>query len=372
MASVYYSHGSKSEQLFHEDLVVESLKIYGQQMFYIPRTLVAKDEILGEDRLSEFKTAYSIDMYLENVDGFDGQGAFIQKFGLFMEQSATLVVARRTWEQLIGRHGKTIIPTRPCEGDLLYFPLTNGLFEIKFVQHQDPFYQIGKLFVYKLQVELFQYASEKINTGYKEIDAFENLKTFDLDIVRNGRVREVHVTRMGTQYGIAPIIHIGKTWETGIPVTVGQNIGYGSKHYIVAKAGNLGSSAPIHKSGTEANGTAELKYLGVRATAVPEMKEDTVHRINVTASGSGYTSDPEVFIQALDDGNGAVAVAIIHDIDDQQSYGDNNKFKEEAVDILFNEDNPFGEIKSAYTTSAFTADSNKETADEPIISVDEQ
>jgi hypothetical protein len=118
-------------------------------------------------------------MYLETVDGFEGQGAFIQKFGLMMEQSATLTVARRRWDQLVGQYGQTQIPTRPCEGDLLYFPLTGGLFEIKFVQHQDAFYQLGKLYVYKLSVELFQYSSEKIDTGIDEIDAFEDLKTFD-------------------------------------------------------------------------------------------------------------------------------------------------------------------------------------------------
>lgn len=177
--SSYFTHGTRNEQLFHEDLIVESLHQYGTNFYYIPRTLISKDEILGEDRLSKFKQAFEIEMYLENVDGFDGQGAFIQKFGLMMEQSATLVVARRRWEQLIGRYGQTIIPTRPCEGDLIYFPLTEGLFEIKFVQHQDPFYQIGKLFVYKLQVELFQYASERMETGIKEIDDFETLKSLD-------------------------------------------------------------------------------------------------------------------------------------------------------------------------------------------------
>jgi hypothetical protein len=180
--SNYFSHGTRNEQLFHEDLIVESLHQYGTNFYYIPRTLIAKDEILGEDRLSKFKQAFEIEMYLENVDGFDGQGAFIQKFGLMMEQSATLVVARRRWEQLIGRYGQTIIPTRPCEGDLIYFPLTEGLFEIKFVTHQDPFYQIGKLFVYKLQVELFQYASERMETGIKEIDDFETLKSLDPSI----------------------------------------------------------------------------------------------------------------------------------------------------------------------------------------------
>jgi hypothetical protein len=179
--NVYFSHGTKNEQYLIEDLIVESLSIYGQDMYYIPRILVGKDEILGEDRLSEFKSAYPIEMYLENVTGFEGQGAFIQKFGLMMEQTATLTVARRRWDQLIGRFGQTIIPSRPCEGDLLYFPLTKGLFEIKFVKHQDPFYQLGKLYVYTLEVELFQYSSEHIDTGVAEIDVFETLKSFSTD-----------------------------------------------------------------------------------------------------------------------------------------------------------------------------------------------
>lgn len=180
--NVYFSHGTKNEQYLLEDLIIESLSIYGSDFYYIPRTLVGKDEILGEDRLSKFKDAYPIEMYLENVDGFEGNGAFIQKFGLMIEQTATLTVARRRWEQLIGRHNDTIIPTRPCEGDLLYFPLSNALFEIKFVEHQDPFYQLGKLYVYRLSVELFQYASEHIDTGIQDIDVFESLKSFDIEV----------------------------------------------------------------------------------------------------------------------------------------------------------------------------------------------
>lgn len=185
MPNVYFSHGTRNEQYLLEDLIVESISIWGQEFYYIPRTLVAKDEILGEDRLSKFKDAYPIDMYLESVDGFEGQGAFIQKFGLMMEQSATLTVARRTWERVVGKHGTTILPNRPCEGDLLYFPLTKGLFEIKFVDHQDPFYQLKKLYVYKLQVELFQYSSEKMETGIPAIDVFESLKTMDTTLQPN-------------------------------------------------------------------------------------------------------------------------------------------------------------------------------------------
>lgn len=171
--------GTKSEQDLTEKLIVEAINIWGQDLYYIPRTLIAKDEILGEDRLSEFNNAYPVVCYFENIDNFDGQGAFVQKFGLMMEQTATLTVARYEWNRLVGKKGTSILPNRPTEGDLLYFPLTKGLFEIKFVKHQEPFYQIGRLYVYKLEVELFQYASEKINTGVPAIDAFEDLKTFD-------------------------------------------------------------------------------------------------------------------------------------------------------------------------------------------------
>lgn len=181
----YFKHGISSEQDLIEDLIIESLRMYGNEVLYIPRTLVSKDEILGEDRLSKFENAYPIEMYFENVDSFSGQGSFIQKFGLMIEQSATLVVARKRWQTLVGRKGQTILPQRPAEGDLIYFPLSKGLFEIKFVTHQDPFYQLGKLYVYKLQVELFQYASERMETGVAEVDAFETLKTFDVDKQEN-------------------------------------------------------------------------------------------------------------------------------------------------------------------------------------------
>lgn len=177
----YFTQGTSAEQNLIEDLIIESLRIYGKEVLYIPRKMVAQDVILGEDRLSKFEHAYPIEMYFENVDSFAGQGAFIQKFGLMMEQSATLVVARKRWQTLIGRYKNTILPHRPAEGDLIYFPLTKGLFEIKFVNHQDPFYQLGKLYVYKLQVELFQYASERLDTGIDKIDEFETLKSYDVD-----------------------------------------------------------------------------------------------------------------------------------------------------------------------------------------------
>lgn len=182
---ILFGHGSLNEQNLLEDLIVESLHHYGINFMYIPRTLVSKDNILGEDRLSKFKNAYPIEAYFENVNGFDGSQAFIQKFGLMMEQSATLVIARRRWDQLLGRFGVNILPNRPTEGDLLYFPLTNGLFDIRFVQHQNPFYQLGKLFVYKLEIESAVYSAERLETGVPEIDVFESLKSFDENVNPN-------------------------------------------------------------------------------------------------------------------------------------------------------------------------------------------
>lgn len=190
--NVYFTQGTKSEQYLIEDLIVESLKIYGQDFFYIPRSLVNKNVIFGEDVLSKFEAAYEIEMYFENVDDLGGQGAFMSKFGIEIDKSATLVVARRTWEQLIGRHGVTRIPGRPAEGDLIYYPMSKKLFEIRFVEHEDPFYQLGKLYVYKLKIEMFQYASEKMDTGIAEIDAIEDKFSYDQSLIQqeNGEIIE--------------------------------------------------------------------------------------------------------------------------------------------------------------------------------------
>lgn len=178
----YFTQGTTGEQDLIEDIIIESLKIYGKDFLYIPRTQISTDRIFGEDRLSKFEHSYPIEMYFDNITSFAGQGAMIQKFGLLMDQSATLTVARKRWNDLIATHGTTYLPNRPAEGDLLYYPLTKGLFEIKFVKHQEPFYQLGKLYTYKLDIELFQYSSERIDTGIPEVDVFEELKSFDPNI----------------------------------------------------------------------------------------------------------------------------------------------------------------------------------------------
>lgn len=178
-----YTQGENSEQELLEDMVTESIDIMGQELRYIPRKYVAKNDILGEDRLSKFEHSYSVNCYFDNINSFDGSNMFISKFGHMMEQSATLSISKKSWEWIVGEAGNSILPNRPAEGDLMYFPLTKGLFEIKFVDHMDPFFQLGQQYVWKLRVELYQYSSEHISTGEEEIDAFESLKTHDISLV---------------------------------------------------------------------------------------------------------------------------------------------------------------------------------------------
>lgn len=165
--------GRRSEQNLYEDLIIEALKIYGFDTYYIPRETVNEDNILNEDTVQKYTHAYPIEMYMENVDGWDGEGELLTKFGLEIRNTATLVVARRRWSEIIGQSGASVLPNRPAEGDIVYFPLTKSFLEIKKVDATDPFFQAGKLYVFKLQCELFQYSSEVIDTGVAEIDALE-------------------------------------------------------------------------------------------------------------------------------------------------------------------------------------------------------
>ena len=168
----YFSLGTHSEKNLYEDIVIEGLRIYGQECYYLPRKIINKDGIFNEAQLSEFGQAFSIEMYVENVDGFEGEGDILSKFGLEMRDQMTLVVANRRWEQLIGRFDSDS-SVRPHEGDLVYFPLVKGLFEIRYVQEESPFYQIQNVPVFKLKCELFEYSNEAIDTGVAEVDKIE-------------------------------------------------------------------------------------------------------------------------------------------------------------------------------------------------------
>ena len=177
--NVYFDTGTRPEQYLYEDLIIEQLRIYGQDVYYIPRRLVAEDELFGEDGLSKFEDAYLIEMYVDNNDGYEGEKELMSKFGLDIQDDATFTVARRRWEQFVAVDNNLIVSLRPNEGDLVYWPKGRKLFEITFVDHDDPFYQVHNLPTYKLKCKTFEYGSEDIDTGIAEIDSVETDNSLD-------------------------------------------------------------------------------------------------------------------------------------------------------------------------------------------------
>jgi hypothetical protein len=173
--------GRSSEQLLMEDLIIECLKIYGFDTYYLPRNAVNEDVILGEDTLNNYEHAYPLEMYMQNVSGFEGDGDLMTKFGVEIRDTATFVVARRRWDETVARTGNAVLTTRPAEGDIVYFPLTKAFFEVKRVESTDPFFQVGKLYVYKLECELYRYSSEQFTTGVGEIDGIAADKSTDVN-----------------------------------------------------------------------------------------------------------------------------------------------------------------------------------------------
>ena len=221
----YFNHFNYGrEQDLVEDLTIESIKIYGHDVKYVPRTIVARDNLYGEDPLSSFNDAADVEMYIKNVEGFEGEGDLLSRFGLQIRDEITFTIARKRFDQirseklmtevgynllmedastttpsrqfLTGNHetesivleegtgdGYAITSNRLNEGDLIYFPMVDKTFEIKHVEHESLFYQTGRLQTYDLRCELFEYSSEAIDTGITEIDEIED--KFSLNILDN-------------------------------------------------------------------------------------------------------------------------------------------------------------------------------------------
>ena len=219
--NVYFNNFNYSrEQDLVEDLTIEAIKIYGHNVKYMPRTIVNVDDLFGEDPLSKFDEAIDIEMYIKNVEGFEGEGDLLSRFGLEIRDQITFTVARKRFDQaitspkiltevgynLIFESGDNNVPSRqyltgskdtesfmlegvdylntinrPQEGDLIYFPMVGKIFEIKFVEHEQIFYQTGRLQTYDVRCELFEYSSERLDTGNTAIDTIED--TYSLNVL---------------------------------------------------------------------------------------------------------------------------------------------------------------------------------------------
>tara|TARA_B100000902_G_scaffold335115_1_gene334643 strand:- start:1526 stop:2662 length:1137 start_codon:yes stop_codon:yes gene_type:complete len=175
--NVFFNHAVQTEQNLVEDLIVESLRFYGHNVYYLPRKIVNEDTILGDAAESSFEDAYEIEMYLEGVEGFEGEGELYSKFGIETRDSASFILSRRSWERFVSLDVNLATGLRPNEGDLIYFPLSKSLFEIKFVEHENTFYQLGKLHTFKLSCDLYEYSGEDFNTSIEELDTDLDLAT---------------------------------------------------------------------------------------------------------------------------------------------------------------------------------------------------
>lgn len=179
----HFSQKVRSEQNLYEDIVIESLKMFGQDVYYLPREEVGRDRILGDEIPARFGSSYKLEMYVENTEGFDGEGDLFSKFGIEIRDEATFIVARRRWKTTVSRIETDIID-RPREGDLIYLELSKSLFVINHVEHEQPFYQLSNLPVYRLRCSLFEYNDEDLDTGVEEIDMIErdNAYTYTLTL----------------------------------------------------------------------------------------------------------------------------------------------------------------------------------------------
>ena len=213
--------GRSSEQVLMEDIIIECLKIYGFDTYYMPRHVVNEDVILGEDTLNNYEHAYPLEMYMQNISGFEGDGDLMTKFGVEIRDTATFVVARRRWDEVIASSGNAVLTTRPAEGDIVYFPLTKAFFEIKRVEATDPFFQVGKLYVYKLECELFRYSSEQFHTGVKEIDELAADKSADINDFNV--LLENNYRMLSEEFNAASIILEGYNLSTIFPNTTNED-----------------------------------------------------------------------------------------------------------------------------------------------------
>ena len=196
MARNKYFREYSGEQNTVEDLTIEIIKTMGKDMVYIPRTIVTKDDLFGEDKLSKFDDGYELEMYIQSIDGFEGEGDIISRYGLQIKDRIELIVSRKRFEEDV-----TTLEgiERPREGDLIFFPLSKTLFEINFVEHENPFYQLGKLYTYRLTCEVFDYSTQhEIDTDITVIDSVEDeRKQFALKLTMGNKLSATTDYTMG-------------------------------------------------------------------------------------------------------------------------------------------------------------------------------
>ena len=330
----YFLQGSQGEQRLVQDLINEQLKIYGQDIIYLPRKLVSQDAILNEAIATEFDDSFRMEAYLANYEGFAGNGDILSKFGVQSTDQITLIVSKERYEDFTAPFldgEDVIVSSRPQEGDLIYFPLDNTIFEIKYVEAKKPFYQLNKLFVYQLSCEVFDAAlDELVDTGIEEVDQAVSdfifttkLTMVDLDAKQatatvqlakdtGGGLGDFAVSRVqlindGTGYTVPPIVSFEQAPSGGItPVATA---------IMTRRSGQVGQSIDRIEINNPGIGYTRPPIITIRsqneygtgAAATAIINEGAVGPGNITFAGVGYGATPTVTISNPDVGATATA-----------------------------------------------------------------
>ena len=331
MLNPFFLQGSITEQGLVQDLINEQLTIYGVEVYYLPREYATEKTVIKEVVESKFSNAYPLEAYVDNYDGYGGQGTLLSKFGIQEVDDLTLIISKERYETyiepLIKDLPNTKLTSRPKEGDLIYFPLGDRIFEIKYVEHEKPFYQLRKNYVYELRCELFRYQDEIIDTDVEFIDDnisdigyIQTLQLVGIGTTANaitsvvdGGIQYVQITNRGSFYTSAPAVSFSRvssgTTAVGIATMISNiidfcNVDPNDKRVQGVELTNPGSgyteSPMVAFTGGEGSGAEATAYIG----------DGVVGVITVTNGGSGYTSPPTVTIDPPV-GDGAAATASI-------------------------------------------------------------
>ena len=273
----YYA-GHSGEQGLVQDLVDEQIKLFGTDIYYIPR-IVLQDSTLDEVRYSKYQEQFQIEMLLQNVMGFGDNAEFISKFGLRITDEIVFRVSTRRWDQEVAEHSPNLtVTSRPNEGDLLYFPLTQDIYEIKFVGKEEPFFQFGKIQFYAITAEIYEVGSDDFDTGVAEIDAVEQLFDNAIKLFMDpGGTGDFTVGEevVGDEFLAKATAAITGDAVSGITITDG------GAHYKVATPPTVTITGG---GGSGATATATVSSTGI------------VNGITITNGGNGYSSAPTVTV----------------------------------------------------------------------------
>jgi hypothetical protein len=333
----FFLQGASSEQRLVQDLINEQLKIYGVEITYIPRKFVRKQTIIEEVQSSKFDDNYSIEAYVNTYDGYSGAGDILTKFGMSLKDEVTLTISKERFEDFISPFlaaeddgtgdSAIVLSTRPREGDLIYFPLGQRLFEVKFVEHEQPFYQLGKNYVYELKCELFEYEDEVIDTSIDEIDTQIETEGFITTLnligvgrtasaiasINSGYIRQIFLNNDGYNYTSAPIVAISTSPTgnvnnnaTAVAITTNRGGSLSVESIVLTNAGIGYTVTPII-SFSGGGGT------GAAATCSIETSNNGIIKYTIIDGGTGYSSAPVITITGnVGLGQTAIGTAIIN------------------------------------------------------------